>query len=228
MRIAILSDIHGNVVALEAVLAHIRHETTPDLTVIAGDLAVDGPRPAESVALLRAIPNGRFAIGNTDQDLLHERDEASNFARTRLDGETLEWIDSIPFSQVIEAAPGHELLVVHANPKNLRDALKPDHSPALIRPFIEGVPQRLIAFGHYHIPYLRTIDDYTLVDVASVGLPRDGVLRAVYVTITYTQQQWHISHHRVAFDHERVAQDYEAVGYPDAKKKVRKFLEARY
>lgn len=228
MRIVLFSDIHGNVVALEAVLRHIRRETKPDILVVAGDLVVDGPRPAEVMALLRALPEARFVIGNTDQDALYAQDAASVFARSKLSADDLLWLEALPFAQTITAAPGHELLVVHANPRNLRDAIKPDHSPVIIRPLLQDVTQELIAFGHYHVPFVRQVDHYTLVNVASVGLPRDGLLRAVYVTLTFDGTHWQIAHHRIAFDVEAVARDYVTVGYPDAQRSVEKMLRARY
>src|SRR6476659_1189698 len=75
MRIVIFSDIHGNVVALEAVLAEIRRQAAPDALFIAGDLVLLGPRPAETLALLRSIDGARFVKGNTDQYLIDYGDD---------------------------------------------------------------------------------------------------------------------------------------------------------
>jgi putative phosphoesterase len=228
MRIVLFSDIHGNVSALERVLAHIRRETTPDMIIVAGDLVAFGPRPSETLALLRSLPDARFVVGNTDQYVLQEQDSASVFTRSTLTSDDLNWLESLPFAQCVEAAPGHELLVVHANPKNLYDAIKPEHSPLIIRPLLQDVTQEVVAFGHYHVPFIREVDGCTLVDVASVGMPRDGLLRAVYVTLTFEGGAWHISHHRIAFDAMAVARDYDVVGFPEAKKMARKLLDARY
>lgn len=228
MRVAIFSDVHGNAVALEAVLAHMRREAAPDLIVAAGDYASDGPRPAEALALLRSMDNTRFVMGNMDLAVVEENDEELAFTRAQISAEDLAWLKNLPFAQTVEAAPGHALLVVHANPQNLHDAIKPDLSPALIRPLLSNVSAEIVAFGHFHVPHIRELDGYTLVDVASVGLPRDGLLRAVYVTLTFDGKNWQIAHHRISFDTEAVARDYQAVNYPGAKKKARKFLEARY
>ncbi|NJO04874.1 MAG: metallophosphoesterase [Chloroflexaceae bacterium] len=62
MRIVLFSDIHGNATALEAVLNDIRRHAAPDLTIVAGDLVEQGPRPAEALALLRSLPNTRFVM----------------------------------------------------------------------------------------------------------------------------------------------------------------------
>ena len=229
MRIAIFSDIHGNVVALEAVLAHLRRTIAPDALVVAGDLVADGPRPAEALALLRSLSGAQFVIGNTDEDVLHQRDDhEKNWTRDRLSADGARWLDSLPFQLTIKASPGHELLVVHANPHNLHDQIKPDTSPLLVRPLLQGVRQEIVAFGHYHVPHIREVDSITLVDVASVGMPRDGLLRAVCAVLDWDGAAWQIAHHRVTFDAHAVANDYHQVHYPDAEKAAKKFLKARY
>ena len=229
MRIALFSDVHGNAVALEAVLAHMRRESAPDVLFVAGDLVADGPRPAEALALLRSLPGARFVIGNTDQDLLYRQgDPQLDFARATLSDDDLRWLDALPFEQRLEAAPGHELLVVHANPRNLYDQLKPDGREDLIRPLLADVREEVVAFGHYHVPFVRQIDRTMLVDVASVGLPRDGLLRAVYVVLTWDGRAWQVAHHRIAFDAGAVARDYEQVGFPGAEKAAKKLLKASY
>lgn len=228
MRIVIFSDIHGNVVALEAVLTHIRRKTAPDMIIVAGDLVASGPRPAEALALLRNLSGARFVIGNTDQDILRDQDAATQFTRSRLTTDDLEWLAELPFSQKIEAAPGRALLVVHANPSNLHDSIQPDTRPSIVRPLFTGVAQEIIAFGHYHVPFIRMLDTRTLVNVASVGMPRDGVPRAVYVTLTFDGQEWQIAHHRISFDIQSVAQDYTTVGFPEAHRMANRLLALRY
>lgn len=228
MRIVIFSDIHGNVVALERVLASVARDAAPDALVVAGDLVADGPRPAESLALLRSLPQAQFVMGNTDQNVLNEQDAEHTFTRNKLSADDLHWLEQLPFSLHIEAAPGHELLVVHANPQNLNDKIEPDMSVSSIKPMLGGVTEEIVAFGHYHVPFVREVEGKTLVDVASVGLPRDGVLRAVYAVLTWDGSSWEIAHHRVAFDTEAVARDYYAVGYPDAEKAAKRFVKASY
>jgi predicted phosphodiesterase len=230
VRIVIFSDVHGNVVALEAVLAAIRHETAPDALFVAGDLALLGPRPAEAMAVLRSLDGARFVIGNTDKYLLDYSDDYEEvaFARARLSTDDIAFIRELPFEQRMQVAPGHALLVVHANPCDVEEAIKPDSADALVRPLLAGVTADVVAFGHYHVPFVRRLDQWTLVDVASVGMPRDGDQRAVYVTLTWEHGTWRIEHHRVPFDIEAVARDYEAVGFPDAKKAAQRLLGAKY
>jgi predicted phosphodiesterase len=229
MRIVIFSDVHGNVVALEAVLAAIRREAAPDALFVAGDLVLFGPRPAESLAVLRSLEGARFVKGNTDQYLIDgtENQQEVAFARARLSQDDIAFIRDLPFEQRLEVAPGHELLVVHANPRDLEGHITPDSADAQIRPWFEGVTAEVIAFGHYHVPFVRQLDSWTLVDVASVGMSRDGDQRAAYAILTWERGAWQIEHRRVAFDIQAVACDYMAVGFPNAERAAQQLLEAR-
>jgi predicted phosphodiesterase len=230
VRIVIFPDVHGNVAALEAVLDAIRREAAPDALFVAGDLVLLGPRPVEALALLRALDGARFVMGNTDKDLVDypPGDADIDWTRARLSADDMAFLRDLPFEQRLEVAPGRELLVVHANPRNLEEPIKPNAPDVLIRPLLAGVTAEVVAFGHYHIPFVRTLDRWTLVDVASVGMPRDGGQRAVYATLTWERDAWRIEHHRVPFDIEAVARDYETVGYPDAKKAAERLLAASY
>jgi predicted phosphodiesterase len=230
MRIVMFSDVHGNVVALEAVLAEIRRTAAPDALFIAGDLAMSGPRPAETMARLRALDDARFVMGNTDKDLLDAppNDADIDWTRARLSADDIAFLRSLPFEQRLEIAPGHELLMVHANPRDLESPITPDTTEALVRPLLEGVTAEVIAFGHYHVPFVRQLNQWILVDVASVGLPRDGDQRAVFAVLTWECSAWQIEHHRVPFDIQAVAHDYAAVGYPDARQAAQHLLKARY
>jgi putative phosphoesterase len=228
MRIVVMSDVHGNVVALEAVLADIGRHAAPDALVVAGDLALVGPRPAEAVALLRSL-DAAFVMGNCDRYILDREDDPQvSFALERLSDADMAFLADLPFGQQIEADPRHELLVVHANPRNLEDPIKPDTDEALVRPLLEGVDADVVVFGHYHVPFARRLDPWLLVDVASVGLPRDGDRRAVYAVITWDGVAWRAEHRRVPFDIEAVARDYRAVGFPHAERAAASLLRARY
>ena len=230
MRIVLLSDIHGNVVALEAVLAAIRRDAAPDALFVAGDLVLNGPRPAETLALLRTIDQAQFVRGNTDQYLIDRAadSDAVDFARAQLPQAAIDFVDALPFAQSLEAAPGHALLVVHANPRDLEGQITPTSPVAQLRPWFAGVTADVIAFGHYHVPFTRQLDRRTLFDVASVGMPRDGDQRAVYATLDWDGTGWHAAHHRVAFDIAAVARDYATVGFPHAQHAAEWLLRARY
>jgi putative phosphoesterase len=225
MRIVIFSDVHGNLVALEAVLAAIGREDTPDLLFVAGDLVLSGPRPAETLARLRSLDGARFVKGNTDQDLIeHTDDPEVAFARKLLSEDDIAFVRGLPFEQRLVVAPDHELLIVHANPHDLMGKIKPDSPNELLRPWFKGVAAEVVAFGHHHVPFVRQFDGRTLVDVASVGLPRDGDPRAVYAVLSWECGTWHIEHRRVWFDMQAVTRDYSAVGFPNAEQVAQRLV----
>jgi predicted phosphodiesterase len=230
MRIVVFSDIHGNVVALEAVLADIRAKGWPDALFIAGDLVLSGPRPAEALALLRSIPGARFVQGNCDEYVANLHDLAADvvFTRERMTADDLAFLGNLPLTDQIEVAPGHSLLVCHANPQNLEDPIKPDLHESIIRPLLHGVSAELIAFGHYHVPFVRELPPYTLVDISSVGIPLDGDQRSVYAVLTWEKGRWQIEHHRVTYDWDAVARDFATVDFPNAEWAISRLLNAKY
>lgn len=229
MRLAIFSDVHANVVALEAVLRDIR-QAAPDALVIAGDLVLSGPRPAETLALLRSLRDAHFVMGNCDAYVVDPAEQAADvcFVRERLSSDDLAFLAGLPLTQSIEIASGRNLLVCHANPLNLEDPIKPELDESLVRPLFNDVTADLVAFGHYHVPFVRSLAPWTLVDVASVGIPRDGDRRAVWAMVAYERGSWSVEHRRVVYDWDAVAHDYTAVGFPNARHAAASLLRARY
>jgi hypothetical protein len=130
-----------------------------------------------SVALEAVLAEIRRTAAPGDADI--------DWTRALLSADDIAFLRGLPFEQRLEVAPGHELLVVHANPRDLEEPIKPGSAAALVRPLLEGVTAEVIAFGHYHVPFVRTLDRWTLVDVASAGMPRDGDQRGVYATLIW-------------------------------------------
>lgn len=142
MRIAIFSDVHGNLTALEAVLADIE-EQSPDITLFAGDLCLFGPRPAECMALVRE--KGISSVyGNTDewvgkppvppagapereQRHLQHLNEISLWTQSELGDDALIWLEALPFEQRVSPTGDtrDDVLMVHANPKDVGQLIFP-------------------------------------------------------------------------------------------------------
>ena len=118
--IAILADIHGNVAALRTVLEDLEREEI-DAAIVAGDHALFGPRPGETIELLRSLPYPAI-YGNTDRYILEDT-EHSLIQWTRKDiGESgLEWLEALPFEHRVppQDPPEDDLLVVHATPTDV-------------------------------------------------------------------------------------------------------------
>jgi predicted phosphodiesterase len=233
MRICIFSDTHGNLVALDALLADMRRQGAFDLMVMAGDLAMFGPRPAETIDRLRSL-NCLILKGNTDAYIVEQAGKparelsAAQWAADRIGDERVAFLARLPFAYIVQPVAGHELLICHANPRDLEADLRPDRSEAYVRAVIEGVRADVLAFGHIHIPYIRQVGQQTLFDIASAGLPRDGDTRAAYGIAEWNGQSWVLAHRRVAYDIDAVSADMRASGMPAADKQIEILRSARY
>ncbi|MFZ2359363.1 MAG: metallophosphoesterase family protein [Anaerolineae bacterium] len=248
MRILLFSDIHGNAVALEAVLTDSVRHGPYDLTLCLGDLAWAGPRSAEVLARLRELcredPSGKVApaiclYGNCDRFLLDEMiappgKERERFLRHRewmlaqLSPVDLAFLRQMPFSHRVAPLPGHELLAVHANPRNVNDPIQPDLSDAAIDAVLGPAEFQVLAFGHVHIPSVRLWRGRLLVNAASVGLPMDSDQRAAYSVLSWAGGGWRAAQYRVEYDVQRVARDMERNGLPRGRHFAERLLRARY
>jgi putative phosphoesterase len=231
VRVAIVSDIHGNVRGLDACLADLAEQGGADVIVGAGDFCMDGPRPREVLERLDEV-GARCVRGNTDRYIAcgvdgDEMAAALAWQRERLGERWLAWLRDLPHSLRIGSA-ANELLVVHANPKNDDEQLWPDADDGLLVRMTSGVPERTIVFGHLHLPYVRAWRDRVFVNVASAGLPKDGDPRVGYAILTERPGGWEIKHRRVEFDVAKVARQIRKSGMPEAQKRVRVLLRHRY
>lgn len=248
VRILLFSDIHGNAAALEAVLADSVRHGPYDLTFCLGDLVWAGPRPAEVLACLRALcredPTGHAApvvclYGNRDCFLLDEVVAATNnehervqrhreWMMARLSPADLAFLRQMSFSHRVAPLPGHELLAVHANPRNVNDPIQPDMSDAAIDAVLGPAEFQVLAFGHVHIPSVRLWRGRLLVNASGAGLPMDGDTRAAYSVLTWAGGGWRVAQYRVAYDVERVAKEMRRNGLPRGRHFAERLLRARY
>jgi predicted phosphodiesterase len=235
-RVAIFSDIHGNVRGLDACLDDLQQQGGADTIVGAGDYCMDGPRPRRVLKRLRSL-GAHCLRGNTDRyisdplsfpaDGESAEDAALRWQRTELGEAWLAWLAELPFA--LRFGEGRDgLLVVHANPKTDDEHIWPDADDAFLERVTHGVAERTIAFGHLHLPYVRMWRDKLLVNVASAGLPKDGDGRAGYALLTERAGGWEVKHRRVDFDIAAVARDIERSGMPDTKKRVSVLSRHRY
>src|SRR5215471_5353332 len=165
MRIAILADIHGNLPACETVMQDIA-KSSPDFIVAAGDLALRGPYPRETVELLLDRCHS-MVMGNTDCYVsgnylgggYRERENWKTgllmWTRDQLGSAYVEKLGQLPFSVRYSPRRGHDLYICHANPRNLEDALEPTLDEAVLRRYFRNVDAAACAFGHLHFPYRR-------------------------------------------------------------------------
>lgn len=232
-RVAILSDIHGNLVGLDACLADLVSQGGADAIVAAGDLCLDGPRPKKVLQRLEEV-GAQCVRGNTDRMLATgekqptpSEDAQLAWTRKQLGEKWLAWLRELPFALRV-GDEQNELLVVHANPTNDEEHLWPDTDAPTLERLIGQERATVIAFGHLHLPYVRYWRGRMLVDVASAGLPKDGDPRAGYALFTERDGGWEVKHRRVAFDVKKVAAQLADCGIPDSAELIATLRRHRY
>ena len=178
---ALLYDIHGNLPALEAVLADARDA---DEFLLGGDYATAGPWPNETVERLRQLPNTTWIRGNADRWLVERNDAPAPIEQIaaataeRLGEELVEELFNLPESTTIDGT-----LYCHASPQNDMQSFFPAPGD-LDAELLMGVEAPRVVFGHTHLQFARTgPGGIELVNPGSVGMPWDGDHRAAYAML---------------------------------------------
>ena len=196
MRIAILSDIHGNLPALEAVLASIQSEHF-DAVYCLGDLVGYAPFPNEVIERIRqdGIPT---VMGNYDDGVGFERDDCGCAYREpdekRRGDESLAWTkrhvtaENKSFLRELTAqirfeADGRRVLLVHGSPRKMNEYLFEDRPASSFSRLAASSDADIIMYGHTHKPYTKVIEGVLFVNAGSVGKPKDGDSRACYAIL---------------------------------------------
>jgi len=238
MRVAILADIHGNLPACEAVLEDIAR-TAPDYVVAAGDLALRGAHPKETVQLLMDKCDV-LLMGNTDcyiagnylggayRERDHWKTELLRWTRNEMGEDLVRQMGELPFAIRYTPKRGQDLYICHANPRNLEDSLDPTMDEVALRRYLAHLDAAACAFGHLHFPYRRRMGRMLIADVASAGIPRDGDLRPAYGLFTYTPKGWRVQIRRVRYQVRKATQAITARRVPGGPLLIHKLVEARY
>jgi putative phosphoesterase len=236
MRIAIISDIHGNSTALDAVLQDLEQQPPVDHLVVAGDLCLNGPRPRQSLEHVRAL-NCPVIQGNTDQEICtqtphkgEKKRSTVSWTREQIGPKGIDYLESLPFSHRISNPQGSDVLIVHANPLNLEDAIFPNAPETELEHLLGELDSDVgvLAFGHLHIAYTRRWRHLLLVDVGSCGLPRDEDQRAAYAILDWQSNNWQAQIRRVPYDIQKVVKQLKTCGIPNIEKRIKILLETRY
>lgn len=217
-RIAIVSDIHGNAAALDAVIADLE-TVAPDLVVHGGDLVIGGPSPAECVDRVREL-GWPGVIGNIDTvvrdglpagiegPLAVRLERQVTWTADHLGPDRVAWLQTLP----MEWREDDRIALVHAVPGDLWPAVMPTAEDAELRTTFEPLGAALAVYCHIHVPFVRRIGGLTVANTGSVGNPYDGDARASYLLV----EDGTVTIRRVAYDVEHVAADLHRRGMPDA------------
>jgi putative phosphoesterase len=233
MRIAVVSDIHGNRTAFEAVLADLR-QTSPDVIFHGGDLADSGSSPIEIVDRIRDL-GWQGVAGNTDEMLyapetltayadqtpamlpfLKAIEEGAAAARQALGEERLAWLRTLPHKQT------HDLFaLVHASPESLWRAPAPDAGDAELESVYAPLEKPVAVYAHIHHAFVRHMTKMTVANTGSVSLSYDGDRRAAYILLDASTP----TIRRVEYDVDRECKALAKSGFPHADW-IKKILES--
>ena len=235
MRIAIVSDIHDNLTAFEAVLADLR-ETSPDLVLHGGDLVSGGSRPAEVVDRVRDL-GWRGVSGNTDEAIARPETleefaaqsqapaslwdavrEMAAFTRQALGEERIAWLGALP--HVVIHSP---VALVHASPASAWRAPLAGAPNAELESTYLPLGQAFAVYGHIHQSFVREVDGFTVINTGSVSQSFDGDPRASYLLIDRAAP----AIRRIEYDVEQEIHAIAASGLPHGDWMVRTLRAAR-
>jgi len=225
-RLAIISDIHGNLPALEAVLADIEAMGIAEIYHL-GDLVGYNPFPNETVALVaaREIPG---ITGNYDQAVLalvaDPIGELLNTKISPLGKEIYAWtVQAVNETSraFLLAQPrersvmrdGWRLRLTHGSPRHIRDYVRPSWPDAMVAELLAEIPEDILLTGHTHIPLIRQVQGKWLLNPGSVGFPKDGNPAAAYLILELGKEVIPTIR-RVPYDIERTVAAIAAAGLP--------------
>ncbi|MGI8826706.1 MAG: metallophosphoesterase family protein [Chloroflexota bacterium] len=230
MRIAAIYDIHGNLPALQAVLADVEAANV-DLILAGGDVA-SGPMPTETLDLLMALgTRARFIRGNADREVVSRYDQGAGTTAATADdpaGRALAWTaERISRAQRDFLAEFSEQLTLqitglgsaffcHGSPRGDEEMITPATPSCRVQDMLVGVDQDCVVCGHTHMQFDRVIAGKRVINAGSVGMPYEGKSGAYWVLLGPD-----VSFRLTLYDFEEAARMIRAGGYPDAEEFAR-------
>lgn len=229
MRIAVLSDLHANAQALEAVMNDVVNQGCEHVFCL-GDIALAGPQPKEVVDYVMAQNTWTVIQGNTDKMIAQYGPEVTEFLEAQypvmanaladdmlqLDDSHRAYLADLPPMLSFDVE-GCNVLLVHGSPRANNEDILPEMPLEIVEEIIEGTTEKLILCGHTHIPCgYQTNTNQTVVNVGSVGRPMTQQPKACYAIIDFSQGSFEVRHRFVQYDNVLAAQIMSQRGFVGA------------
>jgi putative phosphoesterase len=232
VRIAVFSDVHANLPALEVVRAHIQTQNFDSIYCL-GDLGgyASQPNDVQEVIMEMGCPT---IMGNYDEGVGFNRDNCGchyekpfdiemsdisfRWTREHTSDEHKVWLRQLP-REIRFEADGFRILLCHGSPRSTTEYLFENRSDGFLRQFTPGgkddAQAEIVIFGHTHVPYHRVVDDVHFINTGSVGRPKDGDARAGYAVVTLDTTGVFVEQVRLEYDVELTASRLIASGLPE-------------
>jgi putative phosphoesterase len=228
LKIAVISDIHSNIAALEAVWKDIE-EMKADTVICGGDMVGYAPFPNEVIGFIKekeiscvmgnyddAIGNARLICGCDYKDAkaqeLGERSIA--WTRQQVNDENKEFLRNLP-TEIHLKIGKYSIKFVHGSPRRLNEYLHEDISDEYLKELLAESQADVLICGHTHIPYHKKPDiDKHVINAGSVGKPKHGDPQAVYALVEIDKEVT-VEFRKVPYDFESTARAIEASGLPE-------------
>lgn len=241
MRVALISDIHGNTVALDSVIADMdQHQ--PEVVVCLGDIAAGGPDPGGAVE--RIAERGWMAVqGNTDAGMVDVPAwwldpssrglgdaavpglEVSVWCAEELASEQKSYLADLPVTSLVGLSESGEMLVFHGSPRSADDIITATTPTDELDGMLDGAASSILAGGHTHVPLVRRHGIQTIINPGSVGMPFakygyaggvDVLPHAAYAIVTVNSGEVHIELRQVPVDATALEASVARSGMPHA------------
>ena len=229
MRIAVLSDIHANVQALEAVMSDVVNQGCEHVFCL-GDIALAGPQPKEVVDYVMAQNTWTIIQGNTDKMIAQYGPEVIEFLEAQYPvmantiADDVSILDDAHRAYLAQLPPilsfdveGCTVLLTHGSPRANNEDILPGMPLEIVEEIIEGTTEKLILCGHTHVPCgYQTNTNQTVVNVGSVGRPMTQEPKACYAIIDFSNGSFEVRHRFVTYDNVLAAQIMSQRGFVGA------------
>ncbi|MDF2883879.1 MAG: metallophosphoesterase [Clostridiaceae bacterium] len=210
MKLAVLSDIHGNLTALNAVLKDINRMGV-DKYIIAGDHIVDCPQPNEVLEKIKNL-NAYVIKGNREQYVIeyhkgmhnewnnHKQMAAVLWTHNVLNEQNIKYIDELSEQVNISFPEMDDIRVVHGSPFHINEELFPHKHPERLEKTLKGIEESVLICGHTHQAWSKISYNKFIVNPGSVGVPFNKNKFAEYAVLTWEHNKWTVSQHQVQYN----------------------------
>ena len=225
MRLAVLSDIHGNLPALEAVLQELQRWDISGI-IVAGDF-IGGPQPIETIRRLQSLRTWMIR-GNSDENLLRYGNGLApkawyssrqfallRWAHRHVDRDTFDFLQSLPLQRAVHVQGATAIRVVHGSPRDPYESIFPEREPATLDAALAQVDEPVLVCGHTHIPWKAKRHGRLALNPGAVCGPLNGETGAQYALLTRQDSHWQVEHRVVDYDLEQIRRAFRESGLLD-------------